>query len=91
MARPRDWSSGVISARCAYKSRFPEGQEVCHAIVLHPPGGVVGGDELAISVDVGAAAQAFLTTPGAAKWYKANGHVSKQDVTLTVETSAPLE
>lgn len=73
------------------KPLYPEGAGVCHAIVLHPPGGVVGGDELTITADVGAAANALITTPGAAKWYKANGHVSKQDVTLQVGAGATLE
>ncbi len=73
------------------KPLYPEGPAICHAIVLHPPGGVVGGDELTISADVGAAAHALITTPGAAKWYKANGHVSKQDVMLTVGAGATLE
>ncbi|MGZ5819391.1 MAG: urease accessory protein UreD, partial [Burkholderiaceae bacterium] len=54
-------------------------------------GGVVGGDELTIGTHVGAHAHAFITTPGAAKWYKANGHVSCQHIQLTVEQNASLE
>ena len=54
------------------KPLYPEGPEVCHAIVVHPPGGIVGGDELAVKVAVSPGARAFITTPGAAKWYKAN-------------------
>ncbi|MGZ5885060.1 MAG: urease accessory protein UreD, partial [Burkholderiaceae bacterium] len=73
------------------KPLYPEGPEVCHAIVVHPPGGVVGGDELTIGTHVGAHAHAFITTPGAAKWYKANGHVSRQHIQLTVEQNASLE
>lgn len=73
------------------KPLYPEGERVCHAIVLHPPGGVVGGDQLAISARVGAAAAAFITTPGAAKWYKANGRVSRQNVHLDIGAGASLE
>jgi len=73
------------------KPLYPEGGAVCHAIVVHPPGGVVGGDELDIAAHVGARAQAFLTTPGAAKWYKANGKVSRQHVRLDVAAGAALE
>lgn len=73
------------------KPLYPEGPRVCHAIVVHPPGGVVGGDTLAISAKVGAAAHAFITTPGAAKWYKANGRISRQDVTLDIAAGARLE
>ena len=73
------------------KPLYPEGARVCHAIVLHPPGGVVGGDQLQIDAQVGTGASAFMTTPGAAKWYKANGQVSRQDVQLDVGAQASLE
>ncbi|MBJ7313896.1 urease accessory protein UreD [Rugamonas sp. CCM 8940] len=73
------------------KALYPEGGAVCHAIVVHPPGGVVGGDQLAIRAEVGAQAHALLTTPGAAKWYKANGKRSRQDVRLLVGAAASLE
>jgi urease accessory protein len=73
------------------KPLYPEGPKICHAIIIHPPGGVVGGDALAIGVTVGQAAQAFIATPGAAKWYKANGKVSRQEVTLDVGPGASLE
>ncbi len=73
------------------KPLYPEGGGVCHAIVVHPPGGVVGGDELAITAAVGDNASAFITTPGAAKWYKANGHMSHQDVQLIAGDGASLE
>ena len=73
------------------KPLYPEGPEVCHAIVVHPPGGVVGGDWLAITARAGERAQALLTSPGAAKWYKANAQVSQQQVALTIEAGATLE
>jgi urease accessory protein len=73
------------------KPLYPEHPSVCHAIVVHPPGGVVGGDQLAITARVGAQAHAFVTTPGAAKWYRANGHVSRQALTLQVGAGAALE
>jgi urease accessory protein len=73
------------------KPLYPEHPSVCHAIVVHPPGGVVGGDQLAIVTNVGENAHAFITTPGAAKWYRANGHVSRQDLTLQIGAGAALE
>jgi urease accessory protein len=73
------------------KPLYPEGGAVCQAIVVHPPGGVVGGDELTIGATVGANAKALITTPGAAKWYKANDRISRQDVHLQVDTNATLE
>lgn len=73
------------------KALYPEGPRICHGIIVHPPGGVVGGDQLAIAAQVGPSAHAFLTTPGAAKWYKANGRVSQQDIDLQVQDGATLE
>ncbi len=73
------------------KPLYPEGNDVCHAIVVHPPGGVVGGDQLDIHACIGAQASAFITTPGAAKWYKANGRESQQSVRLSVGDGGVLE
>ena len=56
---------------------YPEG-DVCHAYVLHPPGGVVGGDQLQINLDVQATAHALLTTPGATKFYRSAGAQAQQ-------------
>ena len=73
------------------KPFYPEGPKVCHAIVVHPPGGIVGGDELKIDASVGLDAHALITTPGAAKWYRSNGRVSSQNVVLKIAPGASLE
>lgn len=73
------------------KALYPEHPSICHAIIVHPPGGVVGGDQLTIKASVGARAHAFLTTPGAAKWYQANGKLSQQQVRLQLADGAALE
>ncbi len=73
------------------KPLYPEHPSTCHAIIIHPPGGVVGGDELHIQVDTGPKARAFLSTPGAAKWYRANGHRSRQRLRIRVADGAALE
>lgn len=73
------------------KPLYPEGREVCQVVIVHPPGGVVGGDQLEITARVGAAASTQITTPGASKWYKANGHVSHQAIRLDVGAKGVLE
>jgi urease accessory protein len=72
------------------KHLYAEGPEVCQHIILHPPGGIAGGDRLEISATVGEHAWAQLTSPGAAKWYRATGP-AYQRLTLRVEAGATLE
>jgi len=67
------------------KPLYPEGSAVCHAIVVHPPGGIAGGDELELRVAGGARAAALLTTPGAAKWYRSAGGWAAQRLAFEVE------
>src|SRR5204862_4636275 len=71
------------------KPLYPEGDAVCHAIVVHPPGGMAGGDELLLEVKTGNNAAALLTTPGAAKWYRSAGPLAKQ--TLRFDVAGSLE
>jgi len=67
------------------KPLYPEGDAVCHAIVVHPPGGIAGGDELHLDVRTKENASALLTTPGATKWYRSAGAWAKQSVAFGVE------
>ncbi len=73
------------------KPFYPEGRKICHVVIIHPPGGVVGGDQLEISAQIDASAGAQITTPGAAKWYKANGRTSHQKIRVNVSKGASLE
>jgi urease accessory protein len=67
----------------------PEG-DPCHVYVVHPPGGVVGGDELALRVQVDPQAHALITTPAATKFYRCDGRRSSQSQELRV-SDATLE
>ena len=71
------------------KPLYPEGPERCHAIVVHPPGGIAGGDELTLRTKVEEKSEALLTTPGAAKWYRSAGAWAKQ--ALQFEVTGSLE
>src|SRR4051812_26527196 len=73
------------------KALHPEGEGICHAIVVHPPSGLVGGDALALDVEVGDGAAALLTTPGAGKWYRSTGRFASQSVRFIVGANACLE
>ena len=73
------------------KALYPEGPEVCQAIIVHPPAGIVGGDRLAIAIDVGARAHAQITTPGAAKWYRSAGVDAVASTKLAVGNGSVLE
>jgi urease accessory protein len=73
------------------KALYPEGPCACHVIVVHPPGGVAGGDRLHIDLDQGEATHVLATTPGAAKWYRANGRLASQDVHLSAGAGAVVE
>lgn len=73
------------------KPLFPEGPEICHAIVLHPPSGIVGGDSLDIAIDVATGAHALLTTPGAGKWYRSAGAEAEQIVNIKVGAGGTAE
>jgi urease accessory protein len=68
---------------------YPE-DDLCHVYLLHPPGGVAGGDQLNINVETGRNAAALLTTPGATKFYHSVGPRARLQQNLTV-TAGSLE
>lgn len=72
------------------KHLYGEGPEVCQHIIVHPPGGIAGGDRLDIAATLGANAWAQLTSPGAAKWYRAKDP-AYQRLELKVGAGATLE
>ena len=73
------------------KPLYPEGRPVCHVILLHPPGGVAGGDSLTVNITTEFASHALMTTPGAGKWYKSNNRLASQSLQFRVEKGSMLE
>ncbi len=72
-------------------SLYPESARVCHQVLVHPPGGLVGGDTVAIAARVGRGAHALLTTPGATRFYRSTGARAAQTVDAHLEADARLE
>lgn len=72
------------------KPFYPEG-EVCHVYLLHPPGGVVGGDQLRLDVEVNTQGHALVTTPAAGKFYRSDGRTASLTQRLKVEAGSTLE
>ncbi len=72
---------GPLSVQRAF---YPEG-ETCHVYLLHPPGGVAGGDRLDIRCRVHPNAHALVTTPGAGKFYRSVGPQSEQCQRLSID------
>lgn len=73
------------------RSFHPESDGTCHVYVLHPPGGVAGGDRLDIDVRLDAGARALLTTPGATKFYRMQDATGVQSVRIDVGAGAVCE
>ena len=69
------------------KPFYPEGDELAHVYLLHPPGGLVSGDQLAIDLNLSHDAKALFTTPGAARIYRRrkDGLQQEQHVRLSIE------
>ena len=73
------------------QSLYPEGDQICHNVLVHPPGGLVGGDTLDIQVNVAEGAHALVSTPSATRFYKSGGQAALQQVTATLAPGARLE
>lgn len=73
------------------KPLYPEGDATCHVIVVHPPAGIAGGDDLVLAAEAGPGASVVLTTPGAAKWYRSAGAWARQRVTIEARAASLVE
>ena len=84
----RNRHCGPLAVQRAF---YPESPDLAHVYLLHPPGGIVAGDELTVRARVGHGARALLTTPAATKFYKSEGRVAVTRQLLTVGEAASLE
>ncbi len=72
---------------------YPEGPELAHVYLLHPPGGLVSGDRLQIGIQAHNGAKVLCTTPGAGRLYRARAdqRLQEQHNNLILGNGASLE
>jgi urease accessory protein len=73
------------------QSLYPEGDAICHNVLVHPPGGLVGGDTLDLRVTAQASAHGLITTPGATRFYRSAGEAAVQRTAITLADQTRLE
>ncbi len=73
------------------QSLYPEGDRICHNVLVHPPSGLVGGDVLDMQVTVGSGSHGLVTTPGATRFYRSEAGLATQRVHARLEDGARLE
>ena len=73
------------------QSLYPEGDAICHNVLVHPPSGLVGGDTLDMQVTVGKGAHGLVTTPGATRFYRSEAGLATQQVHARLQDGARLE
>ena len=70
---------------------YPEG-DICHVYLLHPPGGIVGGDSLTVNTNSEEFSKALITMPGATKIYRTSQNkFSKVNQNITIQKNSVLE
>lgn len=73
------------------QSLYPEGDAICHNVLVHPPGGLVGGDTLNLTISAASGSHALVTTPGATRFYKSLGEPALQHTHISLESGARME
>jgi urease accessory protein len=70
---------------------YPEGESICHSVILHTAGGVVGGDRLLQSINLQPQSQVLITTPAASKIYRSQGEKAHQEIRIKLNKNSYLE
>jgi urease accessory protein len=73
------------------QSLYPEGEGICHNVIVHPPGGLVGGDTLELDFNGGENTHSLVTTPGATRFYRSGGEPAVQRTRLSLAAGARME
>ena len=81
------------------QSLYPEGPGICHNVIVHPPGGMVGGDQLELQFATATGAHSVVTTPGATRFYRAaetspdtrGTNTARQQVHLKLASQSRME
>lgn len=73
------------------QSLYPEGDGICHNVLVHPPGGLVGGDTLDISISAASHTHGLVTTPGATRFYRSDGPLALQHTRIHMQADSRLE
>jgi urease accessory protein len=73
------------------QSLYPEGDAICHNVLVHPPGGLVGGDTLEMHISASGTAHGLITTPGATRFYRSAGEPALQRTRVHLRDRARLE
>lgn len=73
------------------QSLYPEGDGTCHNVLVHPPGGLVGGDALRIGITGCEGTHGLVTTPGAGRFYRSDGPEALQETRVQLEAGARFE
>lgn len=73
------------------QSLYPEGGHICHNVIVHPPGGLVGGDTLDLKFSAAGGTHGLVTTPGATRFYRSDGAQALQRTALTLAAGARME
>lgn len=96
-------SYGVEAGRCVptqtytraplrvQRPLYPEGEELCHTVLVHTAGGLVGGDSLGVELSAAPRAQVLVTTAAASKVYGSADTASSQRVDITLAPESCLE
>ncbi|BAQ65199.1 urease accessory protein UreD [Geminocystis sp. NIES-3709] len=94
-----EYQEGKTKIKSAYhqaplkiqRSFYPEGDSICHSVILHTAGGIVGGDILSQTIHLSSNSQVFITTPAATKIYRTQEKKAFQEIIINLENDTYLE